>query len=328
MGLSCSVVVRCYNEERHIGRLLTGLMRQTVRPRDVILVDSGSTDRTLAIARKYPVKVVHIRREEFSFGRSLNRGCRETSGDVLVLASAHTYSVYDDWIEKLLAPFEDPKVALVYGKQSGGETTRYSEHRIFRSWFPSHPNGNQTHAFCNNANAAVRRSVWEQIPYDESLTGLEDIAWAKQALALGYRIVYEPEAEIIHIHEERPSQIFNRYRREGIAMKTIYPAMRFTFWNFLRLWSVNVASDWSHAAREGKLWRNLLDVIVFRFLQFWGTYRGHAQYGPVTESLRAHLYYPNGSRLRPGHAPGSGTSPRRGARVIDYSEEELLDADH
>ena len=316
MQLTCSIVIRCFNEERHIGRLLSGILRQTVQPKEIIVVDSGSTDRTLEIARRFPVKVVNITPEEFSFGRSLNRGCREATGDILVFASAHTYSVYSDWLERLIEPFQDSAVALVYGKQRGGDVTRYAEHQVFKSWFPDEPNGNQVHAFCNNANAAIRRSVWTRIPYDESLTGLEDIGWAKQALNLGYRIVYEPEAEIVHLHEESPAQIFNRYRREAIAMKTIYPAMRFTFWNFLRLWWANVISDWRCAFQEGKVFRVLFGVLSFRFLQFWGTYRGDAQYGPVTHRLRMHLYYPSST------AAGAPQRSRRDAPFVDYGTEE------
>jgi cellulose synthase/poly-beta-1,6-N-acetylglucosamine synthase-like glycosyltransferase len=68
------LVVRAFNEERHIERLLEGVRHQTVRDVEVILVDSGSTDATAAIAAQYRAKVVHIPPAEFTFGRSLNRG--------------------------------------------------------------------------------------------------------------------------------------------------------------------------------------------------------------------------------------------------------------
>jgi rhamnosyltransferase len=72
-----SVVIRAYNEELHIGRLLGGLMQQTVRDLEIILVDSGSSDATLAIASRFPVKVVHIPPEQFTFGFSLNQGIQQ-----------------------------------------------------------------------------------------------------------------------------------------------------------------------------------------------------------------------------------------------------------
>ena len=60
----CSIVIRCYNEEQHIGRLLAGIIEQTVKDVEVIPVDSGSTDATFSIACPYPVKVLSIKPEE------------------------------------------------------------------------------------------------------------------------------------------------------------------------------------------------------------------------------------------------------------------------
>lgn len=201
---SASLVIRAYNEERYIGRLLEGVRRQTVTDVEVILVDSGSTDATPAIAAQYGAKIIHIPPQEFTFGRSLNRGIAAATRDFIVIASAHVYPVYPDWLERLLEPFADPKIALTYGKQRGDENSKFSEHQIFARWFPEESTLNQPHPFCNNANAAIRRSLWEQHPYDETLTGLEDLAWAKWAQSQGWRIAYIAEAEVIHVHNETP----------------------------------------------------------------------------------------------------------------------------
>jgi glycosyltransferase involved in cell wall biosynthesis len=114
----CSIVIRSYNEEKHIGRLLTGILKQSVKDLEIILVDSGSTDATTAIASRYPVRIISIDPEEFTFGRSLNIGCREAEGEFIVISSAHIYPMYADWLERMLSPFEDSKVALVYGQTS------------------------------------------------------------------------------------------------------------------------------------------------------------------------------------------------------------------
>lgn len=290
----CSVVIRCYNEEEHIGRLLTGIMEQTIADEtEIVVVDSGSTDATVSIASSFPTNIVQIRPEEFSFGRALNIGCDAANGDVLVFASAHVYPVYEDWLERMVAPFADPDVALVYGKQRGNEKTKYSEHKIFEKWFPEESNWDQSHPFCNNANAAVRRSVWKELPYDEDLTGLEDLDWAKRARERGHKIVYEADAEIVHVHDESWASIMNRYRREAIALKRIFPQERFRFWDFLRLYTGNVFSDLYHAWHDGVLLSNLSDICLFRLMQFWGTYRGFAHSGPVSTELRHRFYYPN-----------------------------------
>ena len=253
-----SIIIRCYNEEQHIGRLLSGIMKQTVQDIEIIVVDSGSTDATVSIASRYPVKILSIKPNEFSFGRALNIGCQAASGEFLVIASAHVYPVYQDWLEHLLAPFADPTVALTYGKQRGCETTQYSEHQIFATWFPHQLNAlqKQEHPFCNNANAAIRRDLWQQYPYNEYLTGLEDLDWAKRVMQAGYQIAYVPEAEIIHVHQETPRRIYNRYRREAIALKQIYPEENFHFRDFIRLFMANAFSDYYPVSHSCLDWRS------------------------------------------------------------------------
>lgn len=290
----CSIVIRAYNEEAHIGRLLTGILEQTVQDVQIILVDSGSTDATVAIASRFPVEVVSIQPEEFTFGRSLNIGCERAKAEFLVMASAHVYPVYPDWLEKLLEPFTDPGTALVYGKQRGAESTKFSERQIFQKWFPEESVPIQLHPFCNNANAAVRRELWQRHRYDETLPGLEDLDWASWAISEGYHISYSADAEIIHVHDETPQGVYNRYRREAIALSSIDTKQKFGLLDLLRLWVTNTISDFWHAARSREFFINAFQILWFRTMQFWGTYRGHRYMGPFTEQLRQTFYYPRG----------------------------------
>ena len=149
---SFSIIIRCFNEEEHIGRLLSGILEQTVQPEEIIIVDSGSTDATLSIASRFPVRILSILKENFSFGRSLNIGCRKARSEILVIASAHVYPIYKNWIELLLAPFQNEHVGLVYGKQRAEDVSRFSEQRVFQKWFPDFSVNEQKHPFCNNAN--------------------------------------------------------------------------------------------------------------------------------------------------------------------------------
>jgi len=293
-----SIIIRCYNEEQFIGRLLSGILEQTIKDVEIILVDSGSTDATLSIAARYPVKIVFIAPEEFSFGRSLNLGCAAATGEFIVIASAHVYPLYNDWLESLLEPFKNPEVALVYGKQRGDKTTKYSEHQTYKKWFPDVPTNLQEHPFCNNANAAIRRSIWEHMPYNEELTGLEDLDWAKRVTELNKKIAYSVEAEVVHVHNETLLTIYNRYKREAIAFKHIYPHERFNTWDFIKLFTVNVITDYYHSWKDRMLFRNLIDIPMYRLMQFWGTFRGYAQHLFISQQFRNRFYYPNGFRRK------------------------------
>ncbi len=298
--MKCSIIIRAYNEQTHIGRLLEGIKHQTLKGVETILVDSGSTDGTVNIAESYGAHVVRIPSEEFTFGRSLNYGIREATSEYLVIASAHVYPVYPDWLASLLHPLLDDQVALSYGKQRGPVSAKFSEKQILHQWFPETGKYRQETAFCNNANAAIRKSLWRKNPYDETLTGLEDLAWAKWARDQGYAIAYIPEAEIVHVHNETPHGVFNRYRREAMAFKKIYPEAHFSIYDFARLTIANIASDIWHAAREGALLRNFISIFWFRFMQFHGTRLGHRETSLITPQLRETFYYPRERRRKEG----------------------------
>jgi rhamnosyltransferase len=289
----CSILIRTFNEGKSIGRLLDGIGQQTVSDIETLLVDSGSTDETLEVARRFPVRIISIPPKAFTFGRALNLGLEHACSEKVVFASGHVYPVYNDWIEQLLAPFKDQRVALSYGKQRGNGKTTFSEKRIFVTWFPEGSDHDQKSPFSNNANAAIRRSVWERMPYNEELTGLEDLDWAKKVMEMGFKIAYSAEAEVIHVHEETPSMVYHRYMREALTLKRIYPEERFTFIDFFKLLSGNILSDMYHARRQGIFFKNSRSIIVFRLMQFWGTYRGYKKRGPVTNALRRRMYYPS-----------------------------------
>ncbi|MBI9049639.1 MAG: glycosyltransferase family 2 protein [Anaerolineaceae bacterium] len=313
----CSIIIRAFNEEEHIARLLTGIVQQTIQPVEIILVDSGSTDATVAIAKRFPVKVVHIRPQDFTFGYSLNQGIAQATADFLVFASAHVYPVYPDWLENLLEPFENERVALTYGKQRGLQTSDFSENQIFLSWFSEESTNHQSNPFCNNANAAIRKSLWLKNPYDETLPGLEDLAWAQWAQDQGHEIAYVAEAEIIHVHRQNAKGVHNRYLREAMAFKQIYPQAVFGVREFLRLWISNTFVDLIAARKCGRLKKEWRSILSFRWQQFSGTYKGYRQSGDLTWKLKQAFYYPGNGTLQP-------QKKTRNVAPIAYTEQPVL----
>ena len=93
-------------------------------------------------------------------------------------------------------------MALVYGQQRGDDRTKYAEQQIFEKLYPAGPARVSDNYFCNNANAAVRRGLWQELPYDETLTGLEDLAWAKAVGQRGLCVVYQGGAAVVHVHDK------------------------------------------------------------------------------------------------------------------------------
>jgi rhamnosyltransferase len=301
-----SVVIRALNEADHLPRLYEGLADQTRQADQVIVVDSGSTDATVSLSEQSGAEIVHIASSDFSFGRALNVGCQAASGDILVFVSAHVYPVDDCWLENLVAPLEQhADVALVYGRQTGDEfRTAFSEMEVMRRWFPDHSDPDQVHPFCNNANCAVRASVWKTLQYDERLTGLEDMDWARRAMLDGHRLWYAADASIVHLHEERFSQTLNRYRREAVAHKQIFGHQRMRSWEAAGLFAANVARDYLAAVPRRRLLQNLVSIPRFRAAQFVGSWQGFRQDGAPTIELKRRFYYPKGFTPKGDRQPG------------------------
>jgi len=328
--LEASVVVRCYNEAEHIGKLLYGISRQKDVKYEVILVDSGSTDGSLEIARNFGVsKIIYISPEDFSFGRSLNFGIAEANAPICVIASAHVYPRHQNWLHTLVERFDDEgQIGLVYGKQRGNCQTTFSESQIFRTWFPSHDIDRQASPFCNNANAAIRRDLWETFPYNEQLTGLEDVDWARRIQAAGYDISYAADAEVVHVHDETAREVFNRYRREAYAHRRIMPEQGFSMWDLLRLTTSNIIADYRAAVTAGQLSNSIIEIPRFRTLQFLGTYRGFNQQGPIPARLYQRFYYPDRDGYPANLPDDDADTPddEAPARAIEYPDGPVVGA--
>ena len=292
--MEASVVIRTYNEARWLPPVFEALKRQDLdgRPWEVVVVDSGSTDETRALAEAAGARIVDIKKSEFTFGRSLNVGCAAARGRALVFISGHCIPVGERWLADLIAPLGRDGVSYTYGRQVGHELTKFSEHQLFAKYFPERSAVPQEGFFCNNANAALLRSVWETEPFDETLTGLEDMELAKRLVARGHRIGYVAEAPVIHIHEESWSRVKVRYEREAIALQAIMPEVHLSFGDFLRYTTSAVFLDWGEAIKAKCFLREAWPVVMFRTMQFWGAYRGNNDHRRLSQRKKEAYFYP------------------------------------
>lgn len=289
---SASLIVRTYNEERYLDQVLTAARASSDLLKEIIVVDSGSTDTTITIASRHGAKLLSIEKVNFTFGRSLNIGCAAASGEVLVFLSGHCIPYDKDWLNNLLAPFFDPRVAAVYGRQVGAEHTNYSEGRVFSKYYP--PNyPSQGESFCNNANAAVRRSVWRRFKYNEELTGLEDIYLGLQIVAAGFRIHYAADSVVSHLHHESWQQIKRRYEREAIALRNIHPAIHISLREAVLCFLSALLSDCWHAWTQRLLLRKLFEIINYRLYQFWGSWLGCRSHRILSAQEKKVYFFPS-----------------------------------
>ena len=287
-----SIIIRTLNESRWLNELLLGIKTQKNCGKiEVIIVNSGSIDRTIEIAQNNNARILKIDKSEFSFGRSLNVGCSSARGQYLVFISGHCIPYDRQWLNRLISPLKAGKCTYAYGRQVGNSSSRYSELRLFNKYFPENPANAQGGNFCNNANAALVASEWRRFRFDEELTGLEDMDLAKRLIANGQKIQYVCDSIVYHLHDERWSQIRRRYEREAIALQKIAPEFHITFHDFVRFLTSAIMLDASSAARDGVLIRRFYEIFMFRLMQFYGSYRGNQIHRVLSHQAKERYFY-------------------------------------
>lgn len=289
-----SIVIRTYNEDRHLEELLQKIALQYGDDLEVevIIVDSGSIDNTLQIATMYDCRIVHIQKDQFTFGRSLNRGCEAARGDYLVFISGHCIPVDERWLINLLQPILHGTVSYTYGRQVGNGDSKFSECQLFNKYYPKTSNIPQEGFFCNNANSALAKEVWVKYKFDEDLTGLEDMELASRIYADGMKIGYVAEAPVYHLHDENWHKIKVRYEREAIALQRIMPQIHITFSDFVRYFFSSVFLDMGAALQEKRLLKNFGEILAFRLMQFWGSYCGNNEHRKLSRAMKENYFYP------------------------------------
>lgn len=194
-----SIIIRTRNEERWIGACLKAVFEQGRDDFEVILVDNESTDRTIEKAKQFLIARI-LNCTEFRPGYALNLGIRASRGEHIVCLSGHCIPVNGGWLRGLLANFEDPEVAGVYGRQEPLSFTPDADKRDLSIVFGLDKRVQRRDSFFHNANSMIRRDIWERFPFDERVSNVEDRVWAHKVLQHGYKIVYEPEASVYHYH--------------------------------------------------------------------------------------------------------------------------------
>jgi glycosyltransferase involved in cell wall biosynthesis len=200
------VVIRTLDESEFLGRCLEALQRQRGSFNlDVLVVDSGSTDGTIEIARSHDARVVELPPGEFDYSKSLNLGIANVSGEIVISLSAHAIPVDEMWLESMVGAFEDPQVAGVSSRQVPWPGAHWKEVKrlgqVFGVTRLVYGLEDLDQIVFSNAASAIRRSVWMTQPF--TLPAVEDLDWARRVVTVGWNIVYQPEATVYHSHDER-----------------------------------------------------------------------------------------------------------------------------
>ncbi len=267
--VAVTILLRTLNPGADLPVLLDRLHEQDHPITEILMVDSGSRDGSVALARERGVRIVDLEPARFTHALSTNLGFREARGEVVAMLSQDALPTSPGWLAALVQPLEEPGTAAVFGRQLPRPRCFPLERWELERCYPSDPPPGVPYS---NVNSAARRAVWDEEPFDETLFIAEDAVWADRVRARGHRVAYAPEAAVIHSHEYTLRQAYARCRDEARTRRQggdPAEGMRL----LLLGWPKQTVSDLRRLAAEGRgtLWPR---AAAYRFAQFAGIIAG------------------------------------------------------
>lgn len=234
MEYKISIIVRTYNESKHIEELMKKLKGQTYKNFETIVIDSESTDDTISIVNKYAkdvnLKIIPIKKSEFDYSYSSNIGVKNSTGDIICFLSGHSVPVYDNYLEETNNVFQEERIAGCYG-----EVIAHKDGSIYEKIYnklgilKNNRKANKEEIVLENkfhkgmlscSNASIRKEILLKHPFAEELgkNGGEDLEVAYRILQDGFLIAKASKLLVRHSHGKN----LIGFMKELINWKKIY----------------------------------------------------------------------------------------------------------
>ena len=150
-----SIIIRTKNEENWIVSCLNAIVQQNYKKFEIIIVDNFSNDKTINLAKKFPVKILKIKK--FFPGKAINLGIKNSSGEYIVCLSAHCIPKNKSWLKKLINNLKNKKVGAVYGRQEPLPYSSSYDKRDLLNVFGLDKKIQIKDPFFHNANSAFKK---------------------------------------------------------------------------------------------------------------------------------------------------------------------------
>lgn len=229
--MDVSVIIPTLNADHEIEDLLAALERQSLRPMEILVVDSASDDDTVPLVKTHEgIRLLQIERCDFNHGATRDMALRATTGDFVCFLTQDALPASDAYLERLVTPMVgDPSIALVSGRQLPKADARRFEQLVRSFNYPDSPSvrsksdlnecGIKTF-FASDSCSAYRRTAYLDCGGFEYVNTNEDMLMAARFVASGLKVAYEPGAEVYHSHNLTPSQQFARNRAVGMFLES------------------------------------------------------------------------------------------------------------
>ena len=280
-----SVVIRSYSQRDDVVQLIEVLSHQSVRPLEIVVIDSGSAQwlrqklrRLAGISSengRVPVRLIEIPHSEYQSAGTLNRAIDHTHGDFIAIISQDALPCDKHYLERLVSAFDSNNTAGVYGRQILNSIySPFGEKDLFKTYPPYSRIQKTPDCWFVNTCSMVRRDLWRRHPFDEQAVISEDHEWAKWAQQNGYLIKYEAGAVVQHYHHyKRLLELWGRFFLEGKGLAYVHKrrlSLTYTLFCYMR----ELVTDALWLARRGMPWY-LPAGVVRRAVKYAALYWGH-----------------------------------------------------
>jgi len=289
-----SIIMRSFNEGWALRETLSALQAQEYKNRELIVIDSGSTDGSVELIRAARSRhFIQIQPHEYNPGRVMNQGMQLARSEFGIFLNADATPQGNNWLRPLVTALFDLQTAAVFGRQ----TPRVGCRAVYacdyeRSFGPNRESAKWDHFF-SMVSSGLRKGIWAKRGFFEKMQYSEDDEYTRWCRAQGYRVVYVPESVVTHSHNYTPQQAYKRSFGEGRALAAVW-AGNPTDFNFTRTMLLGWLNDlWRDAAfcAHTRRWRELPHAALIRWLQRrarlagfkdgWVAYRQDAATGSV-----------------------------------------------
>jgi glycosyltransferase involved in cell wall biosynthesis len=238
-----TVAIPVLNGARYLDEVLGAVRSQrSDREIELLVVDSGSTDGSLDIARRHGATIHEIPREQFSHGATRNLMMGLARGAHVAFLTQDATPAHEDWLAALLEGFEQAEdVAAVFGphepRPDASHMIKSEMERHFASWgdgeridvqrLDRSPRGIAEYrrfpgqlTFLSDVNCALARWAWERVPYRE-VPYAEDQLLGRELIEAGFAKVFHPAARVLHSHDYPPAAFLRRYFDEFRSLREV-----------------------------------------------------------------------------------------------------------
>jgi glycosyltransferase involved in cell wall biosynthesis len=262
---------------------------------EFIIIDSGSTDDTCAIAAGAGARIFRIAPDEFNHGTARDFGISMATNEFIILMVQDAIPHDKYMLERLVEVLSREQVGGVYARQIPRRSADIITRRNLDSWLTGRLESEtrslscldwyealspmKKYFFCNfdNVCSGIRKSAWEQESFGKIAFG-EDIDWAERILKRGYKITYEPAAAVVHSHQR---SVWYEYKRTYICHRKLYrqfglhlvPSLKGIFKSWSHCTGKDIMYIFKNEKRHFQAIKMSFKMIITNFLSAIGQYK-------------------------------------------------------